>query len=198
MDITSILGLIPVIGKVIWHPKIKLEAVNDNECIQSSPRYETGVRTLLGGSIDVSPAMHRVDSNWLSLRIKNVGNSKATGVYCKLIEMRNQKTGEIIGPFNPAPLNWTVYPSGTSKIQLAKGEPHLVNLVSQQEGEEYVRPTTVNIPNSLFEQLKDKLSAGEYTFKVTVYGDNIDSASYPVEIIVGKNYKDLKFLKEIK
>lgn len=187
---------------VVFSPKIKLEAVNDDECIQSSPFYSNEPIEQSGGSVDASPGKRRIDSNWLSLRIRNVGKATATGVYCKLVEMRNQ-AGELVRPINPAPLNWTVYqpyPKGDSKIQLAAGEYHLVNLVVQEENWAHFKPAVVvgGIPNSLWEQRNAKFGAGKYTLKVTIYGDNIEPMPYPVEILVGKNYKDLKFLKEIK
>jgi hypothetical protein len=170
---------------IFFKPEIEVLWANNEECIQRA-RMMVPLNNINSTRYDEISA----DSNWLRLKILNSGKSTTKNCYVKLTAIRNDK-GDIIKPFDPSPLKWTVFDE--YKIDLAKKENHLVNLVYQREGTSFFYPATINLPNSLKEKIDEKLPSGKFKLDVTVYGDNIEPKSKQIEIHVFKDYKKLIF-----
>jgi len=170
-----------VILPLWFKPTILVEYANNEECIQEALIIH---RTEIPGD-----EMITGQNSWLRLKILNKGKTTAKGVYVKLISMKDSKN-EFIRPFDPSPLNWTIF--HTDKIDLAKGEYHIVDLVYQNIGTDFFIPRAISLPNSLIDKIKE-LATGRYSFQITVYGDNIEPVSKDIGIIVTGDYTALKF-----
>ena len=167
----------------IFRPVIEVEYSNSPGPIQASPYMSQQIKG-------------KIDSNWLRLIVRNKGRSTARNVYVKLNKIENGKN-EVILPLDPVPLLWTVWDSMKPLrigIDLAKGEFHYVNIVSQIEKQTFFKPSTLNLPNSLILNAKKKLGPGRYHLHITVYGDNIKPLKKVISINVYSNYKKLKFI----
>jgi len=122
----SFCAVIVAIGKEvilpIWiKPEIEIIYDNNTECIQASPfrdRDDMPSNFIsVGEDKKLIISQPITDSNWLRLKIVNNGNATAKKCYVKLTAIRND-SGDIIKPFDPSPLKWTVFQK--DKIDLAK------------------------------------------------------------------------------
>lgn len=168
-----------------WWNRPRFELTLKNE----DPFVQTGV----GKWIDYEHGwdMYHGRSNWLSIGIKNTGGRTAKNCYVKLMEMIEKNSGERIKPFFPSPLKWTVFED--KRIDLAKSEFHLLNLVSQNDKDEFVYPAC-QITNELERRLPDVLGPGTYKLKIMIHADDTESKELVCEISISKNYEDLKFI----
>lgn len=170
-----IIGLAITVGKEVIYPlwikpEIKVIAVNDEDCVR-------GAKSGLG------------KSTRLRIRIENVGRAPAKNCYVKLVQILD-KYDKKIGDFDPAHLPWVVY--NIKKLDLARGEYHLVDLVMQSEGTDFIVPRASSLPNTLMDRIKE-LSMGIFSFKIFVYGDNFNPVEKTIKVEVRKNYEELKF-----
>ena len=171
----------------IWiKPDIKIIYENDDECVHDAMTWDgRGERCVF-------------TSKWLRLKIKNAGRKTAKGCYIKLTAIRDDK-GDLIKPFDPCPLLWTVFNEDNRKndyweIDLAKKEHHFINLVYQSAETDFIGIRALSLPTTLIAKIK-KSPPGKFKFDVTAYGDNFEPVSEQVGIVVTKNYAELKFDK---
>lgn len=189
--VVSVIALLVSVYKEIilplWiKPNIKIIYENDEECIHDAMGWDEGQERYV------------VDSKWLRLKIVNAGRTTAKGCYVKLTAIRNDK-GELIKPFDPCPLIWTIFNKDNWKndywkIDLAKKEHHFIDLAYQHKGNDFVIMRALSLPTALVDKIK-KSPPGKFKFDVTTYGDNVEPVSEQVSISITKNYAELKFDK---
>jgi len=132
---------------------------------------------------------------YLRLKIINSGgyfSSTTKNCYVKLMWIK--KEGNITSPFTPTILKWSLYdeetePITTRKHDLAKGEPHFIDLCSESEKGKRILFFQAPIPPKLAE----KLGSGKYTFKIGVYGDNFTPKYWMFNVNYTKNFGELNF-----
>jgi hypothetical protein len=162
----------------IFHPKIGLEGLNDQGCINDI--------------VTLPPfAGNSTKSRWLRLRIRNGGYFAvpARNCYVKLLQIKNPEN-TIISPFNPSLLTWVGYER--TYANLANNEEHYIYLIYEYEEWPWFYLAKIEIP-SAFECESAFREAGIYTFKVGVYGDNINGKEYEFRIRLTGKWNELKF-----
>ena len=145
---------------------------------------------------------------WVRLVVTNKKKklflTKASGCYLKLEKIVGRK-GEI--PFfNPILLPWVSF--GDTKHDLAIGEKNLVDLLVKCEYMNLpitpsenlkiqnaiipgTRPNDISI--SLVKKSGEYLSAGEYFFDVSLYGDNFIPIHHNIKVVSGESWNEISF-----
>ena len=159
----------------IFSPKIKLYGKNAEFYIEETENL----------------TKHR----YLRLKIINSDcNFSSTAKNCYVKLMWIKKDGNVMSPFTPTILKWSLYdeetePITTRKHDLAKGEPHFIDLCSETKTGKRILFFQAPIPSKLAE----RLGPGKYTFKIDVYGDNFTPKSLMFKIDYTKNFGELNF-----
>lgn len=173
-------------------PRMELSWENNDECLREVLPLQDGESRNL----------------WVRLVVTNKKKklflTKASGCYLKLEKIVGPK-GEI--PFfNPILLPWVSF--GDTKHDLAIGEKNLVDLLVKCEYMNLLitpsgnlkiqnviipgtRPNAISI--SLVKKLGEYLSAGEYSFEVSLYGDNFTPKHYNIKVVSGKSWNEISF-----
>ena len=180
----SLLALITTLTRdffvpLLFKPRMILIGKDDGECVENAC-------DLIGHS-----------SRWVRLKLINKNSfwsKPAKNCYVKLLSIHNSM-GDAVKPFTPLPLPWVSYDDFEGKKHdLSIGEYHLIDLVNEYEKLRILR-FKISIPLELIKQSDKKLSKGEYTFRVGVYGDNFKPIFKNFKIRLTEKYGELNFVK---
>jgi len=141
---------------------------------------------------------------YIRVRVRNTGKSVARRLRGKLVEVAN-KNGTLNEDFDPLFLHWTTietverlsykrFVNYLDPIDLKSGEFDYLDVFSTGAGEKgLVKIATSPYPRGC--RKKFRMSEGIETFKITIYGDNIDPVSKTYKLVSGgKEYDELEMI----
>ena len=141
---------------------------------------------------------------YIRVRVRNTGKSVARRLRGKLVEVAN-KNGTLNEDFDPLFLHWTTietverlsykrFVNYLDPIDLKSGEFDYLDVFSAGAGEKgLVKIATSPYPRGC--RKKFRMSEGIETFKITIYGDNIDPVSKTYKLVSGgKEYDELEMI----
>ena len=140
----------------------------------------------------------------IRVRVRNTGKTVARRLRGKLVEVAN-KNGTLNKDFDPLFLHWTTietverlsykrFANYLDPIDLKSGEFDYLDVFSAGAGEKgLVRIATSPYPRGCRKEFR--MSEGIETFKITIYGDNIDPVSKTYKLVTGgKEYNELEMI----
>ena len=183
--IISILAVLLTLVKdffipAIFKPKLKIEAKNDSECIETDSKHSRYLRIKL-------------------INDKGFFSRKAEQCYVKLLGIKD-KNNQCIYPFTPFPLKWSLYddPNGNINVgsrthDLQAGDYYFIDVVHEYNGKRYFL-IQGPLSQQLLDNAEEKLGPGEYRLEVGIYGSNFKPIFHEIKIELGEKFGELKFI----
>lgn len=181
----SIVALLSTLTKdlfvpILFKPKLKIEAIDDGECIQNTSDQQNNL------------------TRWIRLRLLNKNgffSRTARDCLVKILWVKN-KNGVKIMPFESLPLTWVNYDDFSGgKYDLSIGEYHMIDLVHEFPQKRFLKFKLAGIPLELIKESENKLSPGDYYFKIAIYGSNFKPILKILKIRLTNKFGELNFVK---
>ncbi len=182
---------------------IQISARDNSSITINNEKKNENEKAKIEISTKKSECIHEINTIFSKARyvraiIRNTGKTNAKNVYLKLLKIL--KEGKELEPFTPFQLKWPNYHNNGNlvdgiiyqdrKADLAVGESHPIDIVNEFPGVRQLIFQADCIP----EELHKQLTPGSYTFKVGIYGENVESIEIDLKIKFTDNFGELNFI----